>query len=64
MKECPPGDAFAAIVDPMVYFCFDANYQPLKTWESLTKAIKKSGVHPITDRKVVASYNAQLLVVL
>ena len=59
MKECPPGDAFAAFVDPMVIFCFDANYQPLKTWESLTKAMEKSGVHPITDRKVMASYNAQ-----
>jgi hypothetical protein len=59
MKECPSGDAFSAFVDPMVIFCFDANYQPLKTWESLTKAMEKSGAHPITDRKVVASYNAQ-----
>jgi hypothetical protein len=57
MKECPKGDAFAAFVDPMVVFCFDPSYVPLTGWETLTKAMEKSGSNPITDRKVVGSYN-------
>jgi hypothetical protein len=58
MKECPAGDAFAAFVDPMTIFCFDPSYTPITGWETLTKAMEKSGSYPVTDRKVVASYNA------
>jgi hypothetical protein len=58
LKECPKGDAFAAFVDPMVIFCFDPSYTSLSGWETLTKAMEKSGNYPVTDRKVVASYNA------
>jgi hypothetical protein len=58
MKECPKGDAFAAFVDPMVVFCFDQSYSPLTGWETLTKAMEKLGSYPVTDRKVVVSYNA------
>jgi hypothetical protein len=58
MKECPKGNAFAAFVDPMVIFCFDPTYVPLSGWETLTKAMEKSGNYPVTDRKVIASYNA------
>jgi ribosomal protein L12E/L44/L45/RPP1/RPP2 len=58
MKECPNGEAFSAFVDPMVVFCHDAAYTPLTGWEALTKAMEKSGNFPLTDRKVVASYNA------
>jgi hypothetical protein len=57
MKECPKGDAFAAFVNPMVMFCFDQSCVPLTGWEMLTKAMEKSGSYPITNRKVVASYN-------
>jgi hypothetical protein len=42
----------------MVVFCFDQSYSPLTGWETLTKAMEKSGSYPVTDRKVVASYNA------
>jgi hypothetical protein len=58
MKECLKGNAFAAFVDPMVIFCFDPAYVPLGEWETLTKAMEKSGNYPVMDRKVVASYNA------
>jgi hypothetical protein len=59
MKECPKGNLFAAFVHPMVIFCFDPAYVPLLGgWETLTKAMEKSGNYPVTDRKVVASYNA------
>ena len=58
LKECPKGDAFAAFVDPMVVFCFDPSYVPMTGWETLTKAMEKSGSHPVVDRKVVASLNA------
>jgi len=58
MKECPNGEAFSAFVDPMVIFCHDAAYTPLTGWETLTKAMEKSGTFPLTVRKVVASYNA------
>jgi hypothetical protein len=59
MKECPKGDAFSAFVDPMVVFCHDAAYSPLSGWEGITKAMEKSGNFHVTDRKVVASFNAQ-----
>ena len=42
----------------MVVFCHDAAYTPLTGWETLTKAMEKSGTFPLTDRKVVASFNA------
>ena len=58
MKECPNGEANSAFVDPMVVFCHDAAYTPLTGWEALTKAMEKSGNFPLTDRKVVALYNA------
>ena len=58
MKECPNGEAFSAFLDPMVVFCHDVAYTPLTGWETLTKAMEKSGTFPLTDRKVVASYNA------
>ena len=58
MKECPTGEAFSAFVDPMVVFCHDAAYTPLSGWETLTKAMEKAGTFPLTDRKVVASFNA------
>ena len=60
MKECPKGGAFFAFVDTMVIFCFDPSYAPLAGWETLTKAmaIEKSGNYPVTNRKVVASFNA------
>jgi len=58
MKECPKGDAFLAFVDPMVVFCHDAVYSPLPGWEGITKAMEKSGNFHVTDRKVVASFNA------
>ncbi len=58
MKECPKGNAFTAFVDPMVIFCFDPAYVPLGEWETLTKAMEKSGNYPVTDRKVVASYKS------
>ena len=58
MKECPKGNAFAAFVNPMVIICFDPAYVPLGGWETLAKAMEKSGNYPVTDRKVVASYNA------
>ena len=58
MKECPNGEAFSAFVDPMVVFCHDAAYSPLTGWETLTKVMEKSGTFPLTDRKVVAPYNA------
>ncbi len=59
VKECPKGDAFAAFVDPMLVFCFDQGYSPLAGWETLTKAMEKSGLFPVTENKAVASYNAQ-----
>ena len=59
MKECPNGDAFSAFINPIVIFCHDALYVPLTGWETITKAMEKSGNYPVTDRKVVASYNAQ-----
>jgi len=58
MKEYPNGDAFSAFVDPMVVFCHDAAYSPLPGWEGITKAMEKSGNFHVTDRKVVASFNA------
>jgi hypothetical protein len=58
VKECPKGDAFAAFVDPMTIFCFDPSYVPIAGWETFTKAMEKSGNYPVTDRKVVASFNA------
>ena len=58
MKDCPSGDAFSAFVDPMTIFCFDPAYTPITGWETLTKAMEKSGNFPVMDRKVVASYNA------
>ena len=58
MKECPKGDAISAFVDPMVVFCHDAAYSPLSGWEGITKAMEKSGNFHVTDRKVVASFNA------
>ena len=58
MKECPNGEAFSTFVDPMVIFCHDAACTPLTGWETLTKAMEKSGTFPLTDRKVVVSYNA------
>ncbi len=58
MKKCLKGDAFAAFVDPMTIFCFDPSYTPISGWERLTKAMEKSGSYPVTDRKVVASYDA------
>ena len=58
VKECPKGDAFSAFVDPMVIFCFNPSYTPLAGWETLTKAMEKLGNYPVTDRKVVASFNA------
>ena len=58
MKECPKGDAFTVFVNPMVIFCFNPSYAPLTGWETLTKAMEKSGNYPVTDRKVVASFNA------
>jgi len=45
-------------VDPMVLFCHDVAYTPLTGWETLTKAMEKSGTFPLMGRKVVASYNA------
>jgi hypothetical protein len=59
LKECPKGDAFAAFIDPMVVFCFDPSYVLMTGWDTLTKAMEKSGSHPVVDRKVVASLNAQ-----
>ncbi len=61
MKECPKGDAFAAFVDPMFIFCFDPSYIPIAGWETLTKAMEKLGSYPVTDRKVVALFNAHHL---
>ena len=58
MRECPAGNAFSAFVNPMVIFCHDASYSPFTGWETITKAMEKSGTYPVTDRKVVASYNA------
>ncbi len=58
MKECHKGDAFTAFVDPITIFCFDPSYVPLTGWETLTKAMKKLGSYPVTERKVVASLNA------
>jgi hypothetical protein len=58
LKECPKGDAFAAFVDPMTIFCFNPSYVPITGWETLTKAMEKSGSYPMMDQKVVASYNA------
>jgi len=58
MKECPKGDAFIDFVDLMVIFCFDPSYAPLMGWETLTKAMEKSGSYLVTNRKVVASFNA------
>jgi hypothetical protein len=58
MKECPRGDAFAALVDPMTIFCFNPSYTPILGWETLTKAMEKSGSYPVMERKVVASYDA------
>jgi hypothetical protein len=57
-KECPKGGAFAAFVDLMTIFCFDPSHTPISGWETLTKAIEKSGSYPVTDCKVVASYDA------
>jgi hypothetical protein len=59
MKECPNGDAFSAFINLIVIFCHDASYVPLTDWETITKAMEKSGNYPVTDRKVVASYNTQ-----
>jgi len=42
----------------MVVFCHDAAYTPFTGWETLMKAMEKSGIFPLTDCKVVASYNA------
>ncbi len=61
MKECPKGDAFAAFVNPMIIFCFDPSYIPVAGWETLTKAMEKLGSYPVTDRKVVALFNAHHL---
>jgi hypothetical protein len=58
MKECPKGNAFAVFVNPIVVFCFDPSYVPFTRCKMLTKAMEKSGSHPVTNRKVVASYNA------
>jgi hypothetical protein len=58
VKECPKGDAFAVFVDPMIIFCFDPSYVPIAGWEKFTKAMEKLGSYPVTDRKVVRSFNA------
>jgi hypothetical protein len=58
IKECPKGDAFAVFVDSMITFCFDPSYVPIAGWETFTKAMEKLGNYPVTDRKVVASFNA------
>jgi hypothetical protein len=58
VKEGPKGDAFAAFVGPMTIFCFDPSYVLIAGWETFTKAIEKSGIYPVTDRKVAASFNA------
>jgi len=57
MKECPQGDAFALLVDPVSIYCHDSIYAPVVGWEKTTKAMEESGVMSVTDRKVVASYN-------
>jgi hypothetical protein len=58
LKECPNGEAFFAFVDPMVVFCHDAAYTPLTGWETLMKAMEKSGTFPLMGCKVATSYNA------
>ncbi len=57
VRECPQGDAFALFVDPVSIYCHDSMYSPVVGWEKTTKAMEESGVMPVTDRKVVASYN-------